>query len=65
MTLTVFVTEADGREDTHHCLDDGVLNPPNGSLVLIYDRNASGHIREGFIYAPGEWKRINITPYDE
>jgi len=66
MTLAVHITDKDGEEvHPHYCLDDGVLNPPNGSLVLISDRNTSGQIQEGFIYAPGEWKRVNITPNNE
>ncbi len=65
MTIVANVTDDKGHEDTHYCLDDGVLNPPNGSLVLIYDRNEAGHIQEGHIYAPGTWKQVNIAPYDE
>lgn len=58
--VTAFVTDYIGKEWPHHCIDDGVLCPANGSLVLIYDRNEKGHIKEGHIYAPGHWKEVSI-----
>lgn len=62
---TAYVTEKDGREFPHICLEDGILNPANGSLVLIYQRNDAGHIKEGHIYAPGEWKAVVIAEDEE
>lgn len=58
--ITVYVTKTDNRDETHYCLDDGVLFPSNGTLVLIGERNDAGHIMDGHVYAPGQWKEVNI-----
>lgn len=58
--ITAYVTKLDSKEERHYCLDDGGLFPANGTIVLISDRNSQGHIREGHVYAPGQWEEVNI-----
>lgn len=58
--VIAYVTDKNDREHPHHCLNDGILFPANGTVVLICERNENGHIKEGHVYAPGQWREVNI-----
>ena len=59
-STAAYVTDAKDRDFTHHVLPDGVSVLPNGALLLTYERDVNGNVREGHIYAPGAWKEVNI-----
>lgn len=59
-----YVTEQSGKEEVHYVLADGVTVLPNGVLLLTYDRDAMGNVAEGHIYAPGQWKQVNVQQED-
>jgi hypothetical protein len=52
-------------DHTHYTLDDGVTILPNGVLLLVYERDATGNMTEGYAYAPGQWLGVTITEHQE
>jgi hypothetical protein len=61
MTLTAYVTYAEGEETFTDLLKDGVGVDPMGCLFLVTKKNDIGGIAEGRIVAPGVWLDVEIT----
>lgn len=63
--LGTSVVDADGKDHTFYCMEGGVRITPSGCLVLQSGADVNGQILEGHIYAPGQWKEINVWKEEE
>lgn len=69
MTLTAYVTSktpnGGSREDTFHCLNNGVKVDRSGALHLVSEMDSFGNIKDGHIIAHGEWREVNLQTEED